>query len=413
MKIPPLKIGTRQFRWVLFLGVIPFEKASLTIYRSKPVGNALSYLLILFTALITCMCMIQIKNIPAGEKKKLIQNISLIFVFMLVIYATNGLLNNNLQFTRLLSLFTLWIFYVFAVLGYRKPQELLRDLSKACLFLTILSLVLYLTNNRNVYYQESATLFSFKGVALNRNGFIEFALFPIVYYWYLAIKGGLKDKIVSVIISIVSLYAIIITRSATSIVCLVVLFPVLVFRKSIQKYLSLKIFYIVYSIIFILVVLLESSSAVNYISSLLGRSNTLTGRTSFWPITLDLIAKKPILGYGIDTTVLYDIGIRENDPHNGMLYLLLTSGCIGGIIFILLIVNHIKAAKMTLKSNDLVYCVNAYIMSWLVRGIVESSFSYTHYIFWVSIITIFLIYYEKPLFEKREDIWQQITASKI
>lgn len=393
-----LKVRIDCFRWILFLGVIPFDKAALTLYRSNEIGNILSYCLLLITIIIIGFRLVQHKNNREYVVGFFVNRIHIIFILITVLYFMSGLINENLKLSRALSLFCLWAYYVFSLLEYDDSKKLINDISNAAVLLIIISLFLYFINNRNVYYQESATVFSFKGVALNRNGYIEFALFPVLNYWCNAINNGTKSKIICALVCMISLYSIIITKSATSIVCIVLFLFFLLLRRPLKRVFSLRLFFVFYIIAFAVTVIADSSNNwyLNWISNFFGRSTTLTGRTTFWPTTLQLIQKKPILGYGIDTNVLLECGIIENDPHNGLLYLLLTSGIIGAYVFLHIIIKMMNKAAFLLKIDDTVYCVIAFIISWLVRGIVESPFSYTHYIFWTLVIIVFRICYESP-----------------
>lgn len=392
-----IKVRIDCFRWILFLGVIPFDKAALTLYRNNQIGNILSYCLLLITVIVVGFRLVQHKSNSEYVIDFLVNRIHIIFILISILYLMSGLINDNLKLSRALSLFCLWAYYIFSLLEYDDPKRLIKDISNAAVFLLVFSLFLYFINNRNVYYQESATVFSFKGVALNRNGFIEFALFPVLNYWCNAINNGTKSKTICALVCAISFYSILITKSATSIVCIVLFLVFLLLRKPLKRLFSLRAFFIGYLIVFAVTVIVDSSDNwyLNQISNIFGRSATLTGRTTFWPTTVQLILKKPIFGYGIDTNVLLECGIRENDPHNGLLYLLLTSGLVGTYIFFHIIIKMMDKTAFLLKTDDTVYCIIAFIISWLVRGIVESPFSYSHYIFWTLVIIVFRICYEK------------------
>ena len=408
MKESLFTIKKGSFRWVLFLGVIPFDKAVLTLYQSRQIGNVISYLLNLFVLVYAVLALLQYGNTIAECKKILINKMNIVFIIMSTLYLFSGLLNDNLQFSRFASLLCLWAYYIYSFIAYKNSRELIRDISKAASFLVLISLILYFVNNRNVYYQESAIVYSFKGVALNRNGFVEFALLPIAYYWYTAIENGRKQKTVSVIMILTIAYSILITKSATSIICLSVLLILLVFRKGMKQVFTLKLFYMVYAILFAVIVVINSSDSwlLQRLSLIFGKSSTLTGRTSFWPIAMDLISNKPLFGYGIDTTILMENGIIENDPHNGILFLLLTSGILGTFLFLKIIISTLNKVSGMLIKNEYVYCIIAFVIAWLVRGLVESAFSYSHFMFWVSVAISLHIYYESFINECRTNYEQ-------
>jgi O-antigen ligase len=80
----------------------------------------------------------------------------------------------------------------------------------------------------------------------------------------------------------------------------------------------------------------------------LGEDPTLTGRTSFWPIIIDMIQQRPFLGYGYET---FWLGGNPNSPavevayatpghtpshaHNGLLQIWLHLGFVGVAVFLI------------------------------------------------------------------------------
>ena len=134
-----------------------------------------------------------------------------------------------------------------------------------------------------------------------------------------------------------------------------------------------------------------------HISSAFGKATTLTGRTQIWDSSFNLILKKPILGYGLDTTVLLDKGILENDPHNGILYIILTQGFIGFIFTVYLFIKTLGTINQVMKNIPQIYPMVAFIFCWFCRGLVESSLSYTHFGFWILLVVIRELYLETKM----------------
>jgi len=71
--------------------------------------------------------------------------------------------------------------------------------------------------------------------------------------------------------------------------------------------------------------------------AVVGRDTTLTGRTDIWPIVLDAVWQKPLLGFGyyaatadfIRPLLLGAVGSAAVDAHNGYLDVLLGTGIVG------------------------------------------------------------------------------------
>jgi O-antigen ligase len=74
-----------------------------------------------------------------------------------------------------------------------------------------------------------------------------------------------------------------------------------------------------------------------------GKDTTLTGRTDMWPYVLDMIWKRPWLGYGYSAfwqglngpsaIIWYATGWNPTHPHNGLLALWIDLGLLGVLIF--------------------------------------------------------------------------------
>lgn len=84
-----------------------------------------------------------------------------------------------------------------------------------------------------------------------------------------------------------------------------------------------------------------------------GKDTTLTGRAELWPAVLDMIAKRPWLGYGYgafwdnnseSSLVLQIVQWNAPNAHNGFLDLWLGLGLVGVLVFIIgFIINLLKA----------------------------------------------------------------------
>lgn len=84
----------------------------------------------------------------------------------------------------------------------------------------------------------------------------------------------------------------------------------------------------------------------DFLFSLIGKDASLTGRTDIWPLIIDMIHKRPWLGYGFGPRAFWDGLVGESayviraamwdvpDSHNGILDLWLALGFVGVSIFI-------------------------------------------------------------------------------
>lgn len=98
------------------------------------------------------------------------------------------------------------------------------------------------------------------------------------------------------------------------------------------------------SIITIVAYILLTTNAAA-IASALGKDLTLSGRTNFWPLVLDKIWERPLLGYGFgafwwgfqgqSAYIWYAISFKAPNSHNGYLDLCLELGFVGLSIYLM------------------------------------------------------------------------------
>lgn len=371
------------FSWILFLGVLPFDKNALTLFNSEDIGKIISLILngivILFVGVFLFKRLCLRKNII---RKHFIYFVLLIFIYFM------GASFDRFDVLRLFSLFCLFGYYIYCLIVFEDFNDCIKSLNTALLFIILYSLILYMMDNPNVFYIENATNVVFKGISANRNSFCEITLLYIVTNSIINRKKPIK----LILLSIIPIYATFITNSAASIICVILLLILLVISKI--KYLnrinSLWLFLGIYFICFILLVLLRDIDLgfFSWFRDTFGKSSTLSGRTNIWEKTIDLIGDFPIFGRGYDTEILLLNGIKENDPHNSVLYILLTQGIIGLIVFLLMIISIFLKINKKNKNDVVISSMIAFVCVWMVRGLVESAFSYSHFVFWFVLIAI-------------------------
>jgi O-antigen ligase len=101
---------------------------------------------------------------------------------------------------------------------------------------------------------------------------------------------------------------------------------------------------------------------------------SLTGRTEIWYTVLKLVEMRPWTGFGYASSVFVlpeyqnAIGFSTSHAHNLALQLLLTTGWVGLILFLLTIIG--VAARAVLHNNRVMFAMLAFV---LLNGITESS----------------------------------------
>ena len=166
----------------------------------------------------------------------------------------------------------------------------------------------------------------------------------LIFIRYRDFKGG--NKFILGLYWLLSLITIIIVDSA-SCIFIFILFTLMVL--SCEKFkinrVPMVVISIGYIVVFILIIGFDTlNTIVGVISSMFGRSSTLTGRTSLWALAINLINQKPLLGYGY-TSGNIKIWGGYFSSHNEILELMIHGGILSLTIFVFLMIRTIKNMK--------------------------------------------------------------------
>ncbi len=101
-----------------------------------------------------------------------------------------------------------------------------------------------------------------------------------------------------------------------------------------------------------------------------GKDTTLTGRTELWPAVIEMIAKKPWLGYGYgafwldgnseSTTIVQTVQWNAPNAHNGFLDLWLGLGLLGLLVFLVGFIANLLRAIYLIRLDE------TYVNVWLL-----------------------------------------------
>ena len=136
--------------------------------------------------------------------------------------------------------------------------------------------------------------------------------------------------------------------------------------------------------------MITQSRVVSYfVTRILGKSLTFNFRTILWDYAWSLIKEYPLLGLGFRENFSGDFGqsvmVMENTAHNGILYVLFTSGSIGLLLLLALFV------LCSTKQNNIVHKRNIYqidlgILVLLLDGLMEPMIFSGHIIFLMMLL---------------------------
>ena len=132
----------------------------------------------------------------------------------------------------------------------------------------------------------------------NRNLFLPYCLFACLIAYIYRRHGGMKWREWGIYVA--CLISVILVKSATSTVVMILLLALIMLLKS--NTVKFHVYFLLginISLFFLIVVLRVQNLFAFLIEDVLGKTLTFTGRTTLWDAILPLIAKNPIFGLGV------------------------------------------------------------------------------------------------------------------
>lgn len=161
---------------------------------------------------------------------------------------------------------------------------------------------------------------------------------------------------------------------------------------------STKIIKIIFFIILILlliavvVVINPDFFSVKTFFKIIGRNETLTGRTSLWAVGLRGFAERPYLGWGFDTlrSFLGHYSLGYGQLHNGYLDLLVRGGLISLFLLLLMMSQLLKnIIKLKFLGDKRHFFILSLFVAILTHNITEASFVSNIDTLWIMFLILY------------------------
>lgn len=172
---------------------------------------------------------------------------------------------------------------------------------------------------------------------------------------------------------------------------------------------------VLFLVLGIIAMILITENWVALLSSL-NKDPTLTGRTDFWPMLIDAINERPVLGYGyhnfwqpwrgVDNPaadIVTPVGFRPPHAHNGFIELGLDLGYVGLSLFVISFFRNLLLGSMLLtRSQHLESLIPTIFMGYLLlQNVTESRLLEVNFVwFYYVLFTVKLNHIQEEL--KRE-----------
>ncbi|WP_347991382.1 O-antigen ligase family protein [Mediterraneibacter faecis] len=194
-----------------------------------------------------------------------------------------------------------------------------------------------------------------------------------------ATGNNLKDNLELIVSYAIALITIAIVGSATGVFIILVFIILSVYYSfAIKRRVPYKLISIIYGLFFIVIIIMQSNNlVVEFVSNLLGRSMTFTGRNILWERALSKILERPILGYGY-TAGNIEVWGSMFSSHNMFLEIALQGGIFSLLLFI--IITWLGIRKNAKKSVQVSNTIVLAIFGVLLKGLMEVTIPFFYYI---------------------------------
>ncbi len=241
---------------------------------------------------------------------------------------------------------------------------------------------------------------AWRGIYNHKNGLGKNMVLSAVIFCLLALSAQKRRWLMWSLMA-ASVMLIILSRSTSSIVNLLILFGILAILPMLGwNYLFVVPMMMGISAIGIILYLLVTSNAEQAVGAL-GKDLTLTGRTNFWPLVLDKIWERPWLGYGFgafwqglegpSAYVWNASAFKAPNSHNGYLDLCTELGFVGLSLYVTAFITSVSKALTNIrrfKTPDTFWPITIFGMI-ILSNLTESALVLQNNFLWVMQVSIF------------------------
>lgn len=310
-----------------------------------------------------------------------------LILWFAVIFFSSVINDRNIRYmiTNLSRCLLICVVYLYYMRDEKKQQVLLKTWKVLLIVLVVLDFVTMLKYPNGLYQTDLYTSNWFLGYKTARIVYTLPLMMITTYLDYIRYGRIKAYSFIILILCVINAYLSQATAGAVSLAVYVLLIIFLEMAQKNSKYkkvlyalLQVRNMLIIYSAIFVIVVLVDNNTVVSYIvENVFGKSGDLTNRTGIWLYCINAYLSKPIIGMGYLTTNEY-ISLTHlaggASPHNMVLSILVTAGLIGAISYILLFYKSLKKKSREYEAAEL-SIVFAIIVT-LLLGITSSAMVY-------------------------------------
>ena len=217
-----------------------------------------------------------------------------------------------------------------------------------------------------------------------------------------------KITFISYMLVFICILSLIIAKSSTSIVGLILIVIYIIFENKVSNaiFMNLKTYVISYILLFFSIIIFRIQEIFKFfIVDILKKDITFTNRIFIWDDVLMFIKNKPLLGYGYElgiTRYFKSINYRSYHAHNQVLEVIYKSGFIGLLSFCTIIISIIKKLY-NYKSTKIGKFLSYSLFTFFIMTLTE-AYSYEYFMY------LFVLFYnvDKLLFVDERNVKNEI-----
>lgn len=250
-------------------------------------------------------------------------------------------------------------------------------------------------------------------MGINRNSIQLYVLFSLSFLCVVYDKRKIENREEKGVLffAFIALITMILSRSATSFVTVMVIIPIL------AKYKSVKLLHIILGYVTAFILIAKSFSnniiVIQFIQNFFQKTDTFTNRMWRWKYAFDILKEDAWIGQSNILELAKDYShvseLSYFNPHNALLNILLYSGVIGLVGWFFLI-HHIYKKSLGLGISNrfiiILLCGN------FIIGLMESNFSLSNFsLMFIGVLPV--IYQNKFGKDKHEKVYQNVSKDYL
>ncbi|NLZ33331.1 MAG: O-antigen ligase family protein [Clostridiales bacterium] len=327
-----------------------------------------------------------------------------IVMFILLIGASILITPEKVEAIKVYINFIGMLSYFIILFNVIEKERVIMYLKNYCNLLVILDL-LSIFIFKSIGYMENSSVI--RGIHLSRSTFTIYlflCVFVYLYYLYIFYKINNRIKKSIVFMILLSFLLIVISKSSTGVLILVLLFPLMKFIKNNKRLIAMVIASMSFSIL-IPVLNLNSGFINDAINSVFGKNITFSGRKYIWNYALSHFVNNPIIGNGFNSIdSLFSkkvIPIYQRvaaHSHNGFLEVFLQNGIMGLLLIIIIIFIYFSNIKYFSEFEKKLLA--SYMILFIVFNSMEPYLLQTVSVCTFWLVGLFIIIYNRRSKEK-------------